>query len=264
MPFASQLWRSIEQDQWTDGNLRPALPRYSAFVHQLRCPLFFPLDAEGLPCTRLTLFRVPQIDTDNVDIIGEILRKNPDLQELWLVFNLWGDKVAEIMDIVASMTKLKTLTIWRVRVSAGTLGPLLDRLAGLESLHLEECFHDLIPELGDYMQSTNDVAPTLLEDGQPSRQLRSFRISCSLNQPEIIFEVTRGCPQLEQLSVMDWVQLEDFKRDWFIRQLRSHCPRLKQVELRYWGMDGITSRHVAVNDDRNGNVEDPSVSSQIS
>jgi hypothetical protein len=112
-----------------------ALIPYPAFVLELLCPLCFPSsDTEGLPCNWLIPFRVPQIETDNVDIIGQILQKNPDLKELLLVFTCEG-KMSRRSWTCGHHDQVEDLDHL---ASPGTLGPLLDRLAGLEQLHLEE------------------------------------------------------------------------------------------------------------------------------
>jgi hypothetical protein len=59
VPFASELWRSIQYDNWKDGSLLSAFSRYAVFVRELRCPLLLPPYALGFLFSQFSLFRAP-------------------------------------------------------------------------------------------------------------------------------------------------------------------------------------------------------------
>ncbi|KAG0320429.1 hypothetical protein BGZ99_004516 [Dissophora globulifera] len=151
IPFASTLWRSIKPDQWTDGALGQALPRYSHFIRQLRFPLYIRLDDLELEYTRLVLFRAPMIKSSTVSLINGILRRNPDIEDLCIQCDspqAIFEALAETMRIVAGMDKLKKLVMSGFNdTMPNTLDFLLNRLPKLEILGLSEWHHGEHPGL---------------------------------------------------------------------------------------------------------------------
>ncbi|KAK3823082.1 MAG: hypothetical protein J3Q66DRAFT_424668 [Benniella sp.] len=237
VPFASKLWYSIQQDQWTDGNLLPALPRYAVFVRELRCPLYLPSNSLGHRFNQLTLFSAPKIDPDNLDVIEQVLKHNPDIRDLFLPFALsreYADRIKDITQTVAGMTKLKRLKLRGLLTAPGDLGSLLDQLPELESLTLEDCGYAHPPGMEPDPADIPEDPVTQLEHSQQAQQLRSLQMDGNLDCFEIILEIARRSPLLEQLWFVFMTTYElvmSPKMAWFTQKLGSHCQHLNQLVI---------------------------------
>ncbi|KAI7829707.1 hypothetical protein BC939DRAFT_499834 [Gamsiella multidivaricata] len=141
-PFASELWRSIDPDQWTNHTFRSAFPRYSAFIRELRCGSLVPLDVLGLHCTQLTLLHVPGLLS--YPVLERALQSNPRIEELRLRAVVTKEDVQGIVEIfrtMVGMKMLKTLSFTHFKMPSEALEYLLDHLSGLQSLEIDgwEC-----------------------------------------------------------------------------------------------------------------------------
>ncbi|KAG0294630.1 hypothetical protein BGZ97_005037 [Linnemannia gamsii] len=143
IPFASQLWRAIQRDQFSQEALIEALPRYSIFVRELHCSRFARLDRVGPECTRLCIIEAPVLGPAQGRQDGwaiEILERNPDLEEVSVWFPNRVEATRQLMrfiGIVVRMKKLKRLRIDGFMAPDGALEYLLEMLPGLEELTIE-------------------------------------------------------------------------------------------------------------------------------
>ncbi|KAG0276251.1 hypothetical protein BGZ96_003397 [Linnemannia gamsii] len=143
IPFASQLWRSIQKDQFSQEALLEALPRYSIFIRELHSSSFTKLDRVGPECTRLCIMEAPILRPDPGRQDGwaiEILERNPDLEEVSVWFSNRVEATRQLMrfiGIVVRMKKLRKLCIDGFMAPEGALEYLLEMLPGLEELKIE-------------------------------------------------------------------------------------------------------------------------------
>ncbi|KAF9117711.1 hypothetical protein BGW39_001863 [Mortierella sp. 14UC] len=141
IPFASQLWRSLHKDQFSQEALLRALPRYSGFVRELRCSRFGQLSQLGPECTRLCVIEVPVLALGHKNGCAlEILERNPDLEEISVFFPSLFEASQQLMrfiGIVVGMKKLRKLIINGFMAPDRALEYLLEMLPGLEELSIE-------------------------------------------------------------------------------------------------------------------------------
>ncbi|KAF9981443.1 hypothetical protein BGZ65_003941 [Modicella reniformis] len=238
VPFVSQLWRSIQLDQWIDGNLAPALPRYSAFVRELRCPRYIEPEVLGAQFEQLTLFRAPLLDNTNIDIFKQILRENPNINSLWVVFDrplFTANERDEFFESVAGMSKLRSLHFSGLGfpVYPGELAHLLNKLTWLKTLVLEECYYSRLP------RGTEPTALTIEQSGH----LRSLSTDCFREDTlDIILEITQCSPQLEQLVMLEATVyrtniMMSPRLEWFAEKLHSYCQHLDQLKFHACDLD---------------------------
>ncbi|KAK3823085.1 MAG: hypothetical protein J3Q66DRAFT_330808 [Benniella sp.] len=234
VPFASKLWYSIQQDQWTDGNLLLALPRYAVFVRELRCPLYLPSNSLGHLFSQLTLFSAPRLIHDNQDTITQILKRNPNIQSLSLSFDSprsYERMIIDVFQTVSGMTKLKELKLRELVFAPGNLGSLLDQLLLLESLTLEKCGHE-------YPATNPEEIPedtvSQLEHPRQGQQLRSLQMDGNLDCFEIILEIAWRSPLLERLVLVNMTTYDlmiSSRLAWYARNLGSQCQHLDQLVI---------------------------------
>ncbi|KAG0214036.1 hypothetical protein BGX28_002902 [Mortierella sp. GBA30] len=235
VPFASELWRSIQFDQWTHGALTAALPRYSTFIRELHCPRFTELDRLGPQCTRLTLFKAPEITPHNLDLLTTILERNPDIGDLYLMFEYnWDSRCLPIglIKALGKLTKLKTLKIeipWR---NSKVLLYLLERLSGLESLTVTAAKMEPLLDLESALMA--DMHQAQGEPQQQQCQLRHLSID-HFPIVESILAAIGPCPYLESLTLVDEFWIEHAAGSpsyvWRCQELGAHCPRLSELHL---------------------------------
>ncbi|KAG0366250.1 hypothetical protein BC939DRAFT_447183 [Gamsiella multidivaricata] len=263
VPFASQLWRSIQPDQWTHGALTDALPRYSVFVRQLRCSLFVNLDTLGPECTRLTLFKAPRLNHSAFPVLKRILESNPDIEELTLISDFGMSAIQLTMEtirIVAGLAKMRKLVLMDFVAPRGALEYMMEKLPRLEALSIEG-WEDLPPlsqEVdpatgavvlsGAMEEEVSDMTEQFGRDSeqqhqqQGQRQLRYLSMDEFQDGYESVLRIVRHTPLLEHLSL---TQTRASAIDLTIspqlvqlcQQLRSHCPRLDQLSLNYISVD---------------------------
>ncbi|KAF9098698.1 hypothetical protein BGX27_000749 [Mortierella sp. AM989] len=252
IPFANELWRTIKPDQWTHGALLDALPRYSLFIRELHCSLYIPLNKLGLDCTKLTLFKAPMLDLSNTETIMSILRRNLDIEELWLRSSIpWEhvDLTMECVRIISSLKKLKRLSLNEFKVIPGANEHLLKQLLQLEELSIEGCEARQISglsmikniDLSTESPLNQDKSTELLEHAEPS-QLRRLHMDGFQDSFESILMIARNAPLLETLSLsetskhsIDLSFSPDMSR--FCQELSEQCPRLDQLVLKESNID---------------------------
>ncbi|KAG0303990.1 hypothetical protein BGZ98_006060 [Dissophora globulifera] len=261
LPFASALWRSIESKQWTSREFWIAVPRYLHFVRQLRCPLSARTRSVdfGLQFTRLVLFHAPLMNDFTISIINNILRRNPNIEDLYIQCDfeeLSMEDVTETMRVLVAMKKLTKLAmIGFYGVLPNTLDFLLDRLPKLEALHLNEWGYEENPWLALDLETGHLVSKDKSVDGQrtthqpppsptPSqsqhqqqkqqlpvpRTLRTLRIGFSDCPFETTLKVASYSPLLNRLQFSDHLGQQTWPMR-FTQQLLSFCPRLDELDL---------------------------------
>lgn len=240
VPFASQLWRSIQQHQWTDGNLRSALPRYAVFVRELYCHPYLASDALGVQFNQLTLFWAPRLVPNNMETVDQILKHNPDIQDLSLSFALpeeCAGWVHGVIQTVGRMTKMKRLSLGELLAAPGDLGSLLDQLPGLESLTLEDCGYIFLPLMESDPADIPADSAKQSKHPQESRQLQSLQMHGNKDCFELIHEIARRSPLLEQLALVngDLRMSSELRR--FALALGSYCQHLDQLAIRGCNMN---------------------------
>ncbi|KAF9180819.1 hypothetical protein BGZ51_005892 [Haplosporangium sp. Z 767] len=257
IPFAGELWRSIQQDQWTHGALTVALPRYSVFIQQLRCSRYVSLDQLGPECRQLNLFKTPDITPENVDLIKAILERNQGLEDLELMIEMNKSDIAkmnEILGIVSGMSRLKRLLLDGLMATPEWIEQqVLGGMPQLQTLVLDMYSNTAL--ITDPPQWTLEQH----EHGQQPQQaptkeqplvmspLRSLSIDGSDDMLNILARITRLCPELESLSLSETRYGERSLRmspelTQVAEGLPLQCPRLDQLHLIHNSMDeaGLT------------------------
>ncbi|KAF9928182.1 hypothetical protein FBU30_002578 [Linnemannia zychae] len=258
-PFASRLWRSVQKDQFSQERLLDALPQYSGFIRELHGSRFSRLDKLGPGCTRLTVFE-GHISGPQQIAIG-ILERNPDLEDIALVFpNMYeaSNQIMRLISVLVKMKKLKRLSINGFWAIDKALDYLLEMLPGLEELSIElyKVNPNAVPS-SDFIiwwekklgKESKEQKENCLQDDaamsalaaashSSSRQLRNI----SLISYEISFKallmILQSYPLLESIVLDGMEGLESFQPSespsylFFCQQLGVLCPRLNQLTLK--------------------------------
>ncbi|KAF9958588.1 hypothetical protein BGZ72_000167 [Mortierella alpina] len=198
VPFAGQLWRSIEPDQWTHGALTIALPRYSTFIRELRCSRFTRLEALGPECTHLALLRAPEVTPDNLDLLQAVLVRNQNIEDLWLTFDSKMPVPVELFGAIAGLKKLRRLSIDALWVTSHDhVQHLLEHLPVLEFLHVESW---AMPSLRE-TEAAVENRPRKSYDSPRAHQLQSLSVAGYLLMESIMRDLAFHFPRLRTLSL---------------------------------------------------------------
>ncbi|KAF9940980.1 hypothetical protein BGZ67_006218 [Mortierella alpina] len=198
VPFAGQLWRSIEPDQWTHGALTRALPRYSTFIRELRCSRFTSLEALGSECTHLTLLRAPELTPDNLDLLHVVVNRNQDIEDLCLTFEQKMPVPVELLRAMASLRKLRRLSINAPWIASQThIRHLLEHLPELESLRVESW---AMPSLRD-TETALENPPQKPDKSPKQHQLQSLSVAGNVHMESILRDFAFHFPRLKALTL---------------------------------------------------------------
>ncbi|KAF9274225.1 hypothetical protein BGZ68_000857, partial [Mortierella alpina] len=203
-PFAGQLWRSIEADQWTHGALTVALPRYSTFIRELRCSRFTSLEALGPECSHLALLRAPEVTPDNLVLLQAIVDRNQDIEDLWLTFEREMPVSIELLEAMAGLKKLRHLSIdasWAA--THDHILHLLDHLPELESLRVESWIWPSLRETETALENRSQKSDALLRQ----HQLQYLSVAGNLHIGSILRDFAFHFPRLRVLTLEE--DLED-------------------------------------------------------
>ncbi|KAF9432338.1 hypothetical protein BGZ76_010953 [Entomortierella beljakovae] len=191
-------------------------------------------------CTRLRYFKAPLIHLGNIETILLILRRNPDIEDLYLCSDLSGEPlefVMEIIQIVLGLEKLTRLTLFNFTVKLGTLRSILYHHPQLENLYLEE-YHELTPldqvSSVDIDLLSNSMTENSLHPQQLSvpKQLRSLWVAESELTLEDTLLIIQDAPLLSGLYLWDYGSSTlSIYKDGLICILNS-TPNLKCLEFR--------------------------------
>ncbi|KAF9584493.1 hypothetical protein BGW38_006249 [Lunasporangiospora selenospora] len=262
-PFASELWRFIQPDQFTHEALVEALPRYSSFIRQLRCGTYDSLQRLSSDCTQLTVLVAPGIYQGNIKSISAILERNPGLEELE-IRNQGGLHLGDRLDfllLIASKlaSSLKSLDIRNFRMPHGVLAHILESLLQLESLGLEswseytltskselEGVFSTLPKPKGGRMIPEPMAPftpteaSTLHDQQEivlCRSLKSLKLYSIPDTLETTLLVASYAPNLEAIFFCGDLISESISTNpedpnyGACVALRTLCPRLNHLEV---------------------------------
>ncbi|KAI1321083.1 hypothetical protein EDD11_008664 [Mortierella claussenii] len=258
VPFASQLWRSIQVDQWTHDAFRRALPRYSHYIRELNCSVYEDLSALPQSCTELRVFRAPSINNRNVKDALSILRHCSNLEDLYLPLTRMKTCISvELIQTIADLKRLKSLSLRELTTTPDGMDFLLEKLPQLQHLSLhdyreykdiengeDQGAEELVPGDSGCQDAKKPVSWPLRQEGllASNLQLQSLHIDGYQRSFESILGITRISPLLESLSLSDSTNyILDFRRSVelgrFVQQLPRHCPRLTNLTIHALDLD---------------------------
>ena len=234
-PFTEQLWRSIEKDDFEGGrhrSLLEAMPRYATFVRELACPSFLPREVFllGPELSRLTMFSTPDLDSDGIGWIQDILKQNPALESL-SIESTHNIPEEQIMDAVKTMARLERLSSLRFETSwtlkETFLESVLDCLPLLKSFSLWG--H---PEYITSPSTLPDVEGSSRDIRKQPYQLEAVHLSIPWQLIDTATNFLTFCPLLKSLDIRDSsLQAGPGIPDLglFARTLHGSCPELSSL-----------------------------------
>ncbi|KAF8971289.1 Antagonist of MEN (Mitotic Exit Network) [Entomortierella lignicola] len=219
----SQIWASLDADDWVFEGIYQGLARNAALVHRLICNPRAKLEVLAVPeCQFITHLNIEQMRFLSSSILEKLLEYNArSLQSLHV--RLDGTIFKMVVEKISKMTELKELYLqhWE-GVHQEALEIALESCPWIEVLSLG--YNSLYPFNLDNLKQN----PTL--STKSPFKIRSLILDGTvIFHDELVLNLASRCPDLERLSMKGCFGIR--LSSGFITSLAQFCPKLKALNL---------------------------------